>query len=175
MSSPNLLRAQFIARRARPHQVRRSRCTDDRQIARRRGSRSNAHVLGLAVSIWAVAASAHAAALAIVMAIDVSASVTADSYILQRDGIAHAFEDPRLIEAISGLPDGIEALVLEWSDPDSVAVTVGWTRVTDRRGATAFAAAVHAATRSSRGLTAIGSALAAAATQFDRLPQPATR
>ena len=131
-------------------------------------------MLGLAVSIWAVAASAHAAALAIVMAVDVSASVTADSYILQRDGIAHAFEDPRLIEAISGLPGGIEALVLEWSDPDSVAVTVGWTRVTDRRGAAAFAAAVHAATRSSSGLTAIGSALAAAATQFDRLPQPAT-
>ena len=91
------------------------------------------------------------------MAIDVSTSVTANSYILQRDGIARAFEDPRLIEAISAAPGGIEALVLEWSDPDSIAVAVPWTHVTDKRSAAAFAAAVHAAARSSGGLTAIGS------------------
>ena len=114
---------------------------------------------------------AHAAALAL----DVSASVTADSYILQRDGIAHAFADPRLIKAIAAAPGGIEALVLEWSDPRDLAVTVGWTRIADAEGAARFAAAVHATARRSRGLTAIGPALAAAAAQFDDLPQPAVR
>ena len=133
------------------------------------------HLLVLAMSIWALAAAADAAELAIVMAIDVSTSVTADSYILQRDGIARAFKDPRLIDAISAAPGGIEALVLEWSDPESIAVAVPWTHITDKRSAAAFAASVHAAARNSGGLTAIGQALAAAAAQFERLPQPAAR
>jgi|SRR5271170_1245805 len=132
-------------------------------------------LLVIAVTIWLPAASAHAATLAIVMAVDVSGSVTADSYILQRDGIARAFGDPRLLNAIAGAPGGIEVSVLEWSDPDKIAVTVGWTHVTDSRSAAGFSAALRATTRSSRGLTAIGPALTAAAAQFDHLPQPAPR
>lgn len=118
---------------------------------------------------------AKAAGLALVLAIDVSASVSADSYLLQRDGIACAFENPRLVDEISALPGGIEALVLEWSDPDRIAVTVDWQRITDRRSATEFAVAVRKTTRSSNGLTAIGPALLAAAAQFDRVPEPAER
>lgn len=121
------------------------------------------------------AAAAHQVPLAVVLAIDVSASVTADSYILQHDGIARAFEDPQLIHVIAAAPGGIEVLVLEWSDPDKIAVTVGWTQVTDNQSAAGFAAALRATTRSSHGLTAIGPALAASAAEFDHLPQPATR
>jgi hypothetical protein len=110
-----------------------------------------------------------------VLAVDVSASVTADSYLLQRDGIARAFENPRLINAISAVHGGIEALVLEWSDPDRVAITVGWTRLADATSAAAFAAAVRATKRSSGGLTAIGPALLAAAAAFDHMPEPAPR
>src|SRR5215472_14909517 len=105
------------------------------------------------------AASAKAAALALVLAIDVSASVTPESYLLQHDGIARAFASPRLAEAISAMPGGIEALVLEWSDPDSIAVTVDWTRVADASSADRYAAAVRATRRSSAGTTAIGPAL----------------
>ncbi len=129
----------------------------------------------VAMTVWLGAVAAHAAVLAIVMAVDVSDSVTADSYILQRDGIARAFEDPRLLKAIAAAPGGIEALVLEWSDPDKIAVSVDWTQIGDARSAAAFAAVVRATTRSSHGLTAIGPALAAAATQFAHLPQPAAR
>jgi hypothetical protein len=118
---------------------------------------------------------AQAAGLALVMAVDVSASVSADTYLLQRDGIARAFENPRLVDAISALPGGVEALVLEWSDPERVAVTVGWRRVTDGDSAAAFAAAMRATRRSSGGLTAIGPALIAAAAQFDRMPEPAAQ
>src|ERR1700758_2742077 len=100
--------------------------------------------------------SAKGAALALVLAIDVSASVTADSYLLQHDGIARAFENPRLVNAISALPGGIEVLVLEWSDPDKISVTVDWTLVADGPGARAFATAVRATARSSNGLTAVG-------------------
>lgn len=129
----------------------------------------------IAAATWLAAVPAHAAALAVVLAVDVSGSVTPDSYILQRDGIARAFEDPRVLKAITAAPGGIEALVLEWSDPEAVTATVGWTRVTDSRSAASFAAAVHATARSSRGLTAIGPALAAAAEQFAHLPEPAAR
>lgn len=132
-------------------------------------------LLVIAVMIWFAATPAHAAALAVVLAVDVSASVTPDSYVLQHDGIARAFEDPRLLEAIAAAPSGIEVLVLEWSDPDRIKVTVDWTAVTDQHSAGAFAAAVRATGRSSSGLTAIGPALAAAAAQFDRLPVQVAR
>jgi hypothetical protein len=121
------------------------------------------------------AAPARGAALALVLAVDVSASVTADTYLLQHDGIARAFASRRLVRAISALPGGIEALVLEWSDPDKIAITVDWTRVVGAASAQTFAAAVRATRRSSNGLTAIGPALLAAAAAFDRLPEPATR
>jgi Ca-activated chloride channel homolog len=117
--------------------------------------------------------SAKGAALALVLAIDVSASVTADSYLLQHDGIARAFTNPRLAEAISAAPGGIEVLVLEWSDPDKIAVTVDWTRVSNPPSANGFAAAVRATRRSSAGITAIGPALLAAAATFNDLPEPA--
>ena len=119
--------------------------------------------------------SAKGAALALVLAVDVSASVTPDSYLLQRDGIARAFANPRLVEAISAAPGGIEVLVLEWSDPDKMVVTVDWTRVSDGPSAVGFAVAVHASRRSSSGVTAIGPALLAAAAAFDYLPEPAGR
>ncbi len=153
-------------------------CTPTREAIPRRLYREGCCLrssLIAAAALLLIAGTAHAAAVAIVMAIDVSTSVTADSYVLQRDGIAHAFENPRLIDAVSATPGGIEALLLEWSDPDSISVAVGWTHVADKTSAAAFAVSVHVAARSSRGLTAIGPALAAAAAQFDRLPQPASR
>ena len=126
-------------------------------------------------ALLGASAPAAGAGLALVLAVDVSASVTADSYLLQRDGIARAFENPRLGNAISAVPGGIEALVLEWSDPDRIAVTVGWTRLADKTSAADFAAAVRETRRSSEGLTAIGPALLAAAAAFDHTPEPATR
>jgi hypothetical protein len=119
------------------------------------------------------AAPAPAATLALVLAVDVSESVNAERYELQHDGIAKAFENPLLIERIAAEPGGIEALVMEWSDPEKIAITVGWTRITDQASAAAFADAVRATERSSHGLTAIGSAMLAAAAAFDHMPEPA--
>src|SRR6266436_4142175 len=131
--------------------------------------------LAMIIALYLKAASAVGAGLAVVLAIDVSASVTADSYVLQRNGIARAFENPRLVDAISAVSGGIEVLVLEWSDPDQIRVTVGWQRVRDTDSAAAFAGAVRRTERSSNGLTAIGPALLAAAAAFDTLPEPAGR
>ncbi len=123
--------------------------------------------------LYAAAVPARAAAVALVLAIDVSESVSSERYLLQHEGIARAFETPQLVDAIAAVPGGVEALVLEWSDPDKIAITVGWTRVANRTGAAGFAASVRATQRSSNGLTAIGSALLAAAAAFDHMPEPA--
>jgi hypothetical protein len=133
--------------------------------------------LAAAASFLAIigALPAQAAAVALVLAIDVSESVSTERYVLQHDGIARAFETPQLIDAIAAAPGGIEALVLEWSDPDKIAVTVGWTRIANRGAAAAFSASVRATQRTSHGLTAIGTAMLAAAAAFDQMPEPAGR
>jgi hypothetical protein len=114
--------------------------------------------------------------LALVMAVDVSESVTEDEYVLQHEGIARAFEDPQIQSAIGGGSHGaIEVAVMEWSDRDKQIVTVDWTRVGDAAGARSFAAAVRASQRSSHGLTAIGDALLMAKTLLDRAPAAADR
>lgn len=126
----------------------------------------------VALALFAGIAPARAASLALVLAVDVSDSVSLERYRLQHDGIAAAFETPRLAKAIAAA-GGIEALVLEWSDPDKIAVTVDWTPIADAKSAAGFAAAVRASTRSSHGLTAIGAALLAAGAALDRVPEPA--
>jgi hypothetical protein len=121
-------------------------------------------------------ARAEAVDLALVFAVDVSASVDAQEYELQHEGIARAFENPQVIAAIAqGSQGAIEALVLEWSDRDKQIVTVDWMRVSDARSGAAFAAALRAGQRSSAGLTAIGDALLAAAAALKRAPDPAAR
>lgn len=139
----------------------------------------------LAISLLALlqeaAASAAVAAdkpvdVALVLAVDVSASVDEDEYKLQHEGIARAFEDPQVVDAIrNGQRSAIDVLVLEWSSPEDQNVTVDWTRVSDATSAATFAAKVRASTRSSHGLTAIGNALLAAAAAMDRAPDRADR
>src|SRR5437763_1609222 len=121
----------------------------------------------------ATASPAPAAGIALVLAVDVSESVSTERHVLQHEGIARAFETPQLVDIIAATPGGIEALVLEWSDPDKIAITVGWSHIGSRATAAAFAASLRATKRSSNGLTAIGSALLAAAAAFDHLPEPA--
>ena len=130
-------------------------------------------LVSLAAATLSGVASASAAAIALVLAVDVSESVSTERYVLQHDGIARAFETPKLVDAITAAPGGIEVLVLEWSDPDKIAVTVGWTRITNRTSAAAFAGAVRATERTSHGLTAIGAAMLAAAAAFEHVPEPA--
>ena len=150
--------------------------TGDDMLAPPRPLRKAAR-LGLALPLLFATASlpvapAVAASVALVLAIDVSESVSTERYLLQHDGIAQAFETPRLVDAIAA-SGGIETLVLEWSDPWRIATTVEWTKIANRADATRFAALVRASERTSHGLTAIGAALIAAGAAFDRLPEPA--
>jgi hypothetical protein len=133
-------------------------------------------VLAVALLLPLAAARAAPVDVALVLAVDVSASIDAEEYELQHEGIARAFENPRVVEAIrTGAHGAIDALVMEWSDRDKQVVTVDWRRITDAATAASFAAAVRATKRSSNGLTAIGDALLAAAAALKRLPDDAVR
>ncbi len=122
------------------------------------------------------AARAEPVDVALVLAVDVSESIDAEEYQLQHEGIARAFENGAVVDAIRGGPHGaIEAMVLEWSDRDKQVVTAPWTRISDAKSAAAFAAQVRASKRSSAGLTAIGDALLASAASFESLPDKADR
>jgi hypothetical protein len=136
----------------------------------------NPAIPAVATLLLGATADAQPVDLALVMAVDVSQSVDADEYLLQHDGIARAFEEPALAAAIgAGRRGAIEVAVLEWSDRDRQALTVGWTRIGDGPSAAAFALKVRQSERSSSGLTAIGDALLAARALLDNAPDPADR
>jgi hypothetical protein len=102
--------------------------------------------------------------LALVMAIDGSASISGNTLEFQLRGHAGALRDPMLVDAITGGRHGaIRAAVAVWSDPGTFRVVVPWTRIAGPYEAVALADAIDAAPRQARrGATAIGSAVLAA-------------
>ncbi|HEY1505491.1 MAG TPA: DUF1194 domain-containing protein [Stellaceae bacterium] len=119
-------------------------------------------------------AAAAKVAMALVLAVDVSESVDAGEYELQHEGIARAFENADVIDAIQSV-GGIDVLMLEWSDRDKQAIVADWTKVGDGATGKAFAAKIRAGKRSSNGLTAIGDALLAAGAALENAPDEAAR
>jgi hypothetical protein len=129
-------------------------------------------LLGLALGAALPLAAARAAepvlepvATAIVFAVDVSGSVSAERYQLQRAGIARIFADEG-IEQIIGA--GLAVTVMEWSDGN--AVTVPWTILRDAADARALAARIGATSRSAGLSTELSLALLAAADLLDACP-----
>lgn len=113
--------------------------------------------------------------LALVLAVDVSASVDFDEFALMLGGLAIAFEDAAVIAAATGGPRGAVAVAaLFWSEAQEVALP--WTRLASPEDGAAIAAALLAAPRLPRaGATALGEGLVAALTLLGRCPAPATR
>jgi hypothetical protein len=126
--------------------------------------------LSLTLSAGAGASPAHAVAveLELVLAVDTSASVSEGEFVLQMQGIAQAFRNPVVVEAIkAGGDNGIAVTLVMWSSSHQQRQEVGWTHVADAASAERFAAAVAAAPRRFSGDTAIGDALRFAAGTMD--------
>jgi hypothetical protein len=86
--------------------------------------------------------------LALVLAVDVSGSVDATRFDLQRQGYAAAFRNPRVLAAIHAGPVGSIAIVMvQWTGPAMQAVVVPWLRIADAASAAAAADAIAAAPR----------------------------
>lgn len=97
---------------------------------------------------------------AIVLAADVSGSITEDEFNLQRQGYAQAIASTQVIAAIQGGEKGaVRLCYVEWAGLGEQQVVVDWTTIRDLAGAKAFAATLDSAPRSFLGRTAIGSAI----------------
>jgi len=115
--------------------------------------------------------------LALVLALDGSASVTYDEFNLLAGGLAAALRDPEIVAALIGGPAhaSLGALLL-FSGAAAQEVMVEWTRIASADDAMGFADAVDNVPRVVRpGLTALGEALIAALDLLGRAPARARR
>lgn len=128
------------------------------------GCRSGPMRLGRSVAfvlaMLGIAGPAQGCGLELVLAMDVSRSVEKSEFDLQIGGLAAAFRDPKIIEAIAWTPGGVMATVTQWSGPESQSQPVPWTYLTGAASATAFADAIaHEKRAFFAAYTAIGDAL----------------
>jgi len=76
----------------------------------------------------------------LVIATDVSRSITEEEATLQREGTAEVFLDPEVIKAIqSGALGRIAVAMLDWSSPRDDRIVLDWTVVKDKASAAALA------------------------------------
>lgn len=100
--------------------------------------------------------------LLLVLAADVSQSMTAAELRLQREGYAAAMQAPEVLGAIGNGPSGsIGVLYFEWSGFEDQRVLVPWMPVGNARDAAGFAGALQSAPQRSGTWTSISGALAA--------------
>ena len=107
--------------------------------------------------------------LELVLAIDSSTSVDKREFSLQLEGLARAFRDPELLEAIrSGPRRAIAVTLIEWSSASRQRVSIPWRRIADPRAAEALAGKLEAAPRLvDAGATSISEAIRFCVRQFE--------
>jgi Ca-activated chloride channel homolog len=111
--------------------------------------------------------------LALVLAVDGSASVTYDEFNLIAGGMATALRDKAVVAGLTGGPAKVSyACLLLWSGTGAQDVIVNWTRIANQAQALAFAEDVDNMSRSTvrPGETAIGEALLRALTLLAEVP-----
>ena len=124
-------------------------------------------VAAVAVSAaYMPAASAAPVKLELALLVDVSGSVDANEYALQKGGYVQAFQSAGIQNLIANATGGIAVTYIEWSSANEQAQLVGWTHLEDAADANAFAAAINGTSRAFSGLTAPGSAINFAAPLF---------
>src|SRR5207302_105307 len=131
----------------------------------------------LSLSGW----NAHAQAkepvdLLLALAADVSRSIDADKFKLQREGYAAAFGDSRVINAItSGLNGRIAVCFVEWSGAGSQRLVIDWTAIRDLGTAKQFGDQLLEIPRSFANSTSISGGIDFSLAQFARAPFDAER
>jgi hypothetical protein len=103
--------------------------------------------------------------LALALALDVSSSVDAREYALQKEGVARALEDPDVRAAILTPETPVALAIYEWSGDHLPADVVGWTLLTGEAALDGVIARIRTTPRSHSDLpTALGRALGYGAT-----------
>jgi len=112
---------------------------------------------------------AQACETALVLLIDVSASIDAGEYRLQTEGLSYALSDPEVAEAL--VRDQVALAVVQWSGREEQALVLSWQRMLTPRAVAAFATRAAAMPRAFPGSdTAVGEALRFGLAQFDAVP-----
>jgi hypothetical protein len=114
--------------------------------------------------------------LLLVLSADVSRSVDAEKFKLQREGYAAAFSDVRVVQAMTSGPLGrTAAIFIEWAGQGEQRVVVDWTLIKDADSARQFGDALLEMPRSFAGRTSISTGIDFAMEQFTRAPFQADR
>jgi hypothetical protein len=114
--------------------------------------------------------------LLLVLAADVSRSVDAKKFQLQREGYAAALSDPRVLNAIkSGAHGRIAVSLVEWSGMGSQKIVIDWTLIDGPKAAQQFGDRLLETQRSFADRTSISGGIDFALAQFPRAPFDATR
>ncbi|MCK0151882.1 DUF1194 domain-containing protein [Marivita sp. S6314] len=131
---------------------------------------------GWIIALWAGASGPAFAQdhcrLALLLALDVSSSVDAEEYILQRDGLAAALDNPDIRAALLQGSGHVSMAIFEWSGRRQSAMVSDWIMLTDNAAIDELIRALKSAPRSqTRFPTAMGYALGFGATVLSRGPQ----
>lgn len=114
--------------------------------------------------------------LLLVLAADISRSVDAHKFKLQREGYAEALTSTKVMRAIQTADRGrIAVCFVEWSGAHAQAVLVDWTVIGTPEQAAAFADRVRKAPRLFMERTGIGAAIDFSVAQFSKSPFTAPR
>ena len=134
-------------------------------------------LLGLVLAIAAPQArAAEPVDMLLVLAADVSRSVTERKFRLQRDGMVAALTHPEVVAAItSGANRRIAICFLEWATTGQHAIVIDWTVVASADDARHFADKMTEAPRSFMGSTSISSAIDFSVRQLERAPYASKR
>jgi hypothetical protein len=133
-------------------------------------------LLGFFVAIGVLLASpavraAEEVDLLLVLSSDVSRSVDAQKFKLQRDGYASAIVNPRVIQAIrSGSLGKIGVSFVEWSGIGAQRIVIDWTVIRDEATAKDFSAQIIEAPRAFADRTSISGGIDFAMAQLARAP-----
>jgi Protein of unknown function (DUF1194) len=114
--------------------------------------------------------------LLLVLAADVSRSIDAAKFQLQRDGYAAAVADPRVLETIRAGRNGrIGLTFMEWSGIGAQRVVIDWMLISDAESAKDFGDRLLESPRSFADRTSISGAIEFAMAQLGRAPFAARR
>jgi hypothetical protein len=164
-----------VARAGASSYVSRAGITEASMGSLRRGAGLSAIIVALTL-LAPAARAAEKVDLLLVLASDVSRSVDAEKFELQRRGYGHAMSDPRVIEAIrSGANGRIGVCFVEWSGVMSQKLVIDWTAIGDAASARQFGDRILEATRSFTDRTSISGAIDFAMAQLERAPFESAR
>ncbi len=109
--------------------------------------------------------------MALVLAVDISFSISLDEQDIQRRGYVAAFLDGDVVDALTtGTRGRVAVTYLEWAGEDAQTQVIPWTIIADRESAAAFAARLDALEATRSGRTSLSGALDVAADLLDRSP-----